>query len=53
MGGEVPVGENKLRIGISACLLGEKVRYDGDHARDRYVTDVLGKFVDFVPICPE
>jgi len=47
------VGENKLCIGISACLLGEKVRYDGDHARDRYVTDVLGKFADFVPICPE
>jgi uncharacterized protein YbgA (DUF1722 family)/uncharacterized protein YbbK (DUF523 family) len=42
-----------LRIGVSACLLGEAVRYDGGHKRDRFVTDVLGPFVEWVPVCPE
>ncbi len=42
-----------IRIGISACLLGHKVRYDGGHKRDRYVTDTLGKYFDWVPVCPE
>ncbi len=42
-----------LRIGISACLLGERVRYDGGHKLDRFLTDTLGKFVEFVPVCPE
>ena len=43
----------KIRMGVSACLLGESVRYDGGHARDRYVTDTLGQYMDFVPVCPE
>lgn len=43
----------KIRIGVSACLLGEKVRYDGGHKHDRYITDVLGEYFDFAPICPE
>jgi uncharacterized protein YbgA (DUF1722 family)/uncharacterized protein YbbK (DUF523 family) len=43
----------KLRIGISACLLGEKVRYDGGHKRDRFLTDVLGQYADWVRVCPE
>ena len=43
----------KIRMGVSACLLGESVRYDGGHARDRYVTDTLGRYMDFVPVCPE
>ncbi|MBW2029379.1 MAG: DUF523 and DUF1722 domain-containing protein [Deltaproteobacteria bacterium] len=43
----------KIRIGISACLLGEQVRYDGGHARDRYITDTLGQYFEFVPVCPE
>lgn len=43
----------KIRLGISACLLGEKVRYDGGHKLDRYLTDVLGKYVEYVPVCPE
>lgn len=43
----------KIRIGISACLLGEKVRYDGGHKWDRFITGTLGKYVDFVPVCPE
>ena len=45
--------EEKIRIGISACLLGESVRYDGGHKRDRFVTDTLGQFLEFVPVCPE
>jgi len=43
----------KPKIGISACLLGEKVRFDGGHKRDRFLTDLFGKFVDWVPVCPE
>lgn len=42
-----------IRIGVSSCLLGEKVRYDGGHKRDSYITDLLGRFFGFVPVCPE
>jgi uncharacterized protein YbbK (DUF523 family)/uncharacterized protein YbgA (DUF1722 family) len=42
-----------LRVGISACLLGQRVRYDGGHKRDAFLTDELGKHVDWVPVCPE
>lgn len=42
-----------LRLGISSCLLGQKVRYDGGHKADRWLTDVLGQYVEFVPVCPE
>lgn len=42
-----------LRIGVSACLLGDEVRWDGGHKRDRFVTDLLGRFVEFVKVCPE
>ena len=42
-----------LRLGISACLLGEQVRFDGGHKRDRFLTDELGKHVEWVPVCPE
>jgi uncharacterized protein YbgA (DUF1722 family)/uncharacterized protein YbbK (DUF523 family) len=45
--------EPRLRIGISACLLGEEVRFDGGHKRDSFLTDVLGPHVEFVPVCPE
>lgn len=41
------------RIGISSCLLGENVRYDGGHKLDRFLRDTLGKYVDYVPVCPE
>jgi len=44
---------SEIKLGISACLLGEKVRYDGGHKRDAYITDILGAFVTFVPVCPE
>ncbi|MDR9501540.1 MAG: DUF523 and DUF1722 domain-containing protein [Desulfurivibrionaceae bacterium] len=42
-----------IKIGISACLLGEKVRYDGGHKHDRLITDFLGRFLEFTPVCPE
>ena len=44
---------NTIRIGISSCLLGNPVRFDGGHKRDRYITDTLGMYFDFVPVCPE
>ena len=43
----------KIRVGISTCLLGEKVRYDGGHKHDRYITGTLGQFFEYVPVCPE
>ena len=43
----------KIRIGVSACLLGEKVRYDGQHKHDGYITGTLGRWFEFVPVCPE
>ncbi len=42
-----------IRIGISACLLGRKVRYDGGHKLDRYLSETLGRYVEYVPVCPE
>ena len=42
-----------IKIGVSACLLGEHVRYDGGHKHDRYITDTLGMYFSFVPVCPE
>ena len=42
-----------LRLGISACLLGQEVRFDGGHKRDRFLTDQLGQYVEWVPVCPE
>jgi uncharacterized protein YbbK (DUF523 family)/uncharacterized protein YbgA (DUF1722 family) len=45
--------DDTLRIGVSSCLLGEEVRWNGGHSRARYLTDVLGEFVEFVPVCPE
>ena len=43
----------RIRVGISACLLGRKVRYDGGHKRDRLLTSVLGRRFEWVPVCPE
>jgi len=42
-----------IRILVSACLLGEKVRYDGGHKRDLFLMETLGPFVTWVPVCPE
>lgn len=43
----------KIKIGISSCLLGNPVRFDGGHKHDRYITGTLGAYFDFVPVCPE
>jgi len=43
----------KIKLGISSCLLGNHVRYDGGHKLDRFLTDTLGKYVEYVPVCPE
>jgi uncharacterized protein YbgA (DUF1722 family)/uncharacterized protein YbbK (DUF523 family) len=43
----------KIKLGISTCLLGENVRYDGGHKLDRFLTDTLGQYVAYVPVCPE
>ncbi len=46
-------GETPIRVGVSACLLGQEVRYDGGHKRDRFLTNVLDDYVEWVPVCPE
>jgi uncharacterized protein YbgA (DUF1722 family)/uncharacterized protein YbbK (DUF523 family) len=43
----------EIRIGISACVLGSEVRYDGGHKLDRFIRDTVGQFVTFVSVCPE
>ncbi|MBN1294077.1 MAG: DUF523 and DUF1722 domain-containing protein [Candidatus Latescibacteria bacterium] len=43
----------KIKLGISTCLLGEQVRYDGGHKLDRFLRDTLGQYVDYIPVCPE
>ncbi len=49
-----PLGPDlPLRLGISRCLLGEPVRYDGGHKLDHFLVDVLGQHVEWVPVCPE
>jgi len=45
--------EDRIRIGVSACLLGQPVRFDGSHKHDRYLTGTLGEYLEFVPVCPE
>src|SRR4029078_10985501 len=44
---------SRVRIGISSCLLGEKVRFDGGHKKDQFLTSHFGRYVEWVPICPE
>jgi uncharacterized protein YbbK (DUF523 family)/uncharacterized protein YbgA (DUF1722 family) len=43
----------KIKLGISSCLLGNNVRYDGGHKQDKFLTHILGKYVDYIPVCPE
>jgi len=45
--------EAKIRVGVSACLVGDKVRYDGGHKRDVYLTGKLAQVFEFMPVCPE
>jgi uncharacterized protein YbbK (DUF523 family) len=44
---------DRPRIGISRCLLGDEVRYDGGHKRDPILVETFGRFVEWVPVCPE
>jgi uncharacterized protein YbgA (DUF1722 family)/uncharacterized protein YbbK (DUF523 family) len=44
---------SKPRLGISACLLGQRVRYDGGHKHDCFLTETFGRFVEWIPVCPE
>jgi len=43
----------KIKLGVSACLLGEPVRYDGAHKLDPFLVETLGRYVEYVPVCPE
>lgn len=43
----------RIKIGVSACLVGHEVRYDGGHKRDAYISNTLSQYFDFVPLCPE
>jgi uncharacterized protein YbgA (DUF1722 family)/uncharacterized protein YbbK (DUF523 family) len=43
----------KIKLGISTCLLGQKVRYDGGHKLDYFLTETLGQYVEYIPVCPE
>ena len=45
--------EPTIRLGVSTCLLGERVRYDGGHKRDLFLVNTLGRYVEWVPVCPE
>lgn len=45
--------KQKIKVGVSTCLLGENVRYDGGHKRDRFITGTLSEYFEFVPVCPE
>jgi uncharacterized protein YbgA (DUF1722 family)/uncharacterized protein YbbK (DUF523 family) len=45
--------EQTIRIGVSSCLLGKEVRYNGGHSHDRYITGTLGQYFTFVDVCPE
>ncbi|NOT28723.1 MAG: DUF1722 domain-containing protein [Acidobacteria bacterium] len=47
------MGSERIRLGISACLLGQPVRFDGGHKRDPFLVESLGPFVEWVPVCPE
>jgi Uncharacterized conserved protein len=43
----------KIKLGISSCLLGENVRYDGEHKLDHFLKDTWGEYVEYVSVCPE
>src|SRR6185369_16548019 len=43
----------RIRLGVSACLLGEPVRFDGGHKRDPFLVETFGPHVEWVPMCPE
>src|SRR5512143_2385726 len=50
---EVAASTDPIRIGVSTCLLGEQVRFDGGHKRDPFLVETFGRYVEWVPVCPE
>ncbi len=52
-GGAVSTPAPRVRVGVSSCLLGEAVRFDGGHKNSNFVSRELAEFVEFVPVCPE
>ncbi|MFT6266852.1 MAG: hypothetical protein ACJAWS_003016 [Oleiphilaceae bacterium] len=48
-----PLEQNKIPIGISSCLMGEKVRFDSGHKNNTYITKTLSEYFEFQPFCPE
>jgi uncharacterized protein YbgA (DUF1722 family)/uncharacterized protein YbbK (DUF523 family) len=51
--GSRPAAAEAIRIGVSSCLLGNQVRYDGGHKRDGFLVETFGPYVDWIPVCPE
>ncbi|HDS05721.1 MAG TPA: DUF523 domain-containing protein, partial [Deltaproteobacteria bacterium] len=47
------INSEKIKLGISACLLGENVRYDGGHKLDKFIKETLGQYVEYAAVCPE
>ena len=47
------MGSQDIVVGISSCILGNEVRYNGGHKLDRFIRDIFGSYVKFVPVCPE
>ena len=45
--------DSKIKIGVSSCLIGEKVRWNGDHKQNHYVKEILAKYFECVSVCPE
>jgi uncharacterized protein YbgA (DUF1722 family)/uncharacterized protein YbbK (DUF523 family) len=50
---KIETGANAIRVGVSSCLLGKKVRWDGGHKKDRYLTNILKSYFILKPVCPE
>ncbi|MGI9278029.1 MAG: YbgA family protein [Endozoicomonas sp.] len=49
----IPEPEKDIKLGISACLMGQKVRYDGGHKRSSFCMNTLSQYFHFEPVCPE
>ena len=47
------MNENKIPVGVSSCLIGDKVRYDGGHKLNKYISDTLGQYFEWIKFCPE
>ena len=45
--------KNKIKIGVSSCLIGEKVRWNGDHKQNHFVREILANYFEYISVCPE